>query len=448
MFQVVIRKMLKNKWMILCLLLGLILTVALVSCIPVYTDGVLQRMLIKDMEAYHESSGVFPGKYFVGANFTYDDAADIQKKYEAIDKKVTKTLIPSVYLPVLTQTQHLSTIPLPIINSGEKNKQPTAQLEAFSDFQNHTKITHGKAFTSGMDGDTYEAVVSEEAFKTLNLILDRTYLISDTLIYKENDNPKLKVKVVGIFAPKDLNDPYWFINMDSLKNSVIINFDLLKNNFVKNGMNVINKAEWYYAFDYHIMRLDKNSLLTHTFNSHIEWINKNSRLLKIDLPIISISKQYSQRESQLKTTLLVLQVPVLLMLALYTFMISKLKIDYESNEIAVLKSRGASMKQVFRGYLIESCMLAFIALLLGPPLGLILCKVIGASNGFLEFVNRGSLPAYLNIKTYLYALGTVAFFMITMLVPSFLASRISIVIYKHEKSRINKKVFWKNSFWM
>jgi putative ABC transport system permease protein len=234
--------------------------------------------------------------------------------------------------------------------------------------------------------------------------------------------------------------------MDTLKKSMIINFDLLKKDFVKNGKGMVSKAEWYYGFDYHKIRLDKNASLADTLDLHMTWIDKNSRLLKIDLPIISIIKQYSQRESQLKTTLLVLQVPVLLMLALYIFMISKLKIDYESNEIAVLKSRGASMKQVFQGYLVESGILGLIALLLGPPLGLMLCKVLGASNGFLEFVDRASLPVYLNIKTYLYALCAVAFFMVTMLVPAFLASRMSIVIYKHEKSRIGKKVFWKKYF--
>jgi len=444
-FRVVIRKMLKNKWMILCLLLGLILTVALVSCIPVYTDGVLQRLLVKDLEAYQESSGVFPGKYLISANFTYDDGKDIRTKYDAIDNKVNNSLVPGVGLPVLTQTQHLSTIPLPILNLEDKNnRQITTQLAAFSDFHDHTKITHGRSFSNDMQGDTYEAVVSEEAFKNLNLIMDRTYLISDTLVHKKNSG--LKVKIVGIFAPKDINQPFWYIDMNSLESSIIINFDLLKNNFVKNRMSTISKAEWYYAFDYHKIRLDKNSFLTNTLNSHVEWINKNSRLLKIDLPLISLIKQYSQRESQLKTTLLVLQVPVLLMLALYIFMISKLKIDYESNEIAVLKSRGASKIQVFRGYLIESSILGLIALLLGPPLGLILCKIIGASNGFLEFVNRGSLPVYLNFKTYLYALCAIAFFMVTMLVPSFLASRISIVLYKHEKSKFSKKIFWKKYF--
>lgn len=440
--------MLKNKWMIFCLLSGLIITVALVSSIPVYSDGVLQRMLVKDMEASQQSSGVFPGKYLVEANFTYDDAPDLQKKYAAIEKKVGKSLIPSVNLPVLAKTQHLCTLPLQITNPEDKKGRPkTANIEAFSEFQSHSKITFGKDFTSGIQGDTYEAVVSEEAYKGLNLVLNHTYYVSDSFSANKKDSkPVLKIKIIGIFAPKDANDPYWYINMEKLRSSVIINFDLLKNNFVKDGMGIISKAEWYYGFDYHKIKLADNSKLTDIFESHITWFKKNSGLLKLDLPVFSIIKQYSQRESQLKTTLLVLQVPVLLMLALYTFMISKLKIDYESNEIAVLKSRGASMKQVFYGYLVESGILGLIALLLGPPLGLLLCRVIGASNGFLEFVDRAGLPVNLNIKTYLYALCAVVFFVITMLVPSFLASRTSIVIYKHEKSNLKKKVFWKKYF--
>jgi putative ABC transport system permease protein len=238
---------------------------------------------------------------------------------------------------------------------------------------------------------------SERLIKHHNLVTGPSLSVSESLIGKTSEDSALRLNCRN-FQTKDLTDPFWYINMDTLNKSMIIDFDLLKNNFVKNGMNTIYKAEWYYALDYHKIRLSNNSKLNSTLNSHVTWFNKNNRLLKLDLPVLSIIKQYSERESQLKTTLLVLQVPVLLMLALYTFMISKLKIDYESNEIAVLKSRGASMKQVFYGYLVESCILGLIALLLGPPLGLILCKVLGASNGFLEFVDRASLPVDLNIK--------------------------------------------------
>ena len=109
-------------------------------------------------------------------------------------------------------------------------------------------------------------------------------------------------------------------------------------------------------------------------------------------PVIPILEEYHARESQLKLSLWMLQVPILLMLAFYLFMVSQLTINNEKNEIAVMKSRGAGGFQIFISYLIESLILSLGALLVGPPLGLFLCKLLGASNGFLEFVQRTAMP--------------------------------------------------------
>ena len=90
----------------------------------------------------------------------------------------------------------------------------------------------------------------------------------------------------------------------------------------------------------------------------------------ISVPAIPVLERYYNREQQLKTTLWVVQVPILVMLGFYLFMVSRLIIEQEQNEIAVLKSRGASSSQVFFGYLVEGLVLGLIALLIGPPLGL------------------------------------------------------------------------------
>ena len=65
MFRRILRKMLGNRQMIACLLLGLMLAVAMVSSVPMYTNGVLQRMLEKDLENYQVSTNHFPGTYII-----------------------------------------------------------------------------------------------------------------------------------------------------------------------------------------------------------------------------------------------------------------------------------------------------------------------------------------------------------------------------------------------
>lgn len=74
MFLIVIRKMLNNKWMTFCVIIGSIITVAMFSSIPIYTNGVMQRTLIKDLEQYQETSNVFPGGYLIKYGYKVNSA--------------------------------------------------------------------------------------------------------------------------------------------------------------------------------------------------------------------------------------------------------------------------------------------------------------------------------------------------------------------------------------
>ena len=99
-----------------------------------------------------------------------------------------------------------------------------------------------------------------------------------------------------------------------------------------------------------------------------------------------------------------LDIPVVIMLIFYLFMVSQLNIESERNEIAMLKSRGASSWQIIRIYAYETLILGAGAAIIGPFVGLGLCGILGVSNGFLEFVNRPSLNAKLSLAAFAYAI--------------------------------------------
>ena len=61
MLFIVLRKILNNKGLIAALLVGSILAVAMISAIPMYTNAILQRMLVKDFESYQENNNEYPG---------------------------------------------------------------------------------------------------------------------------------------------------------------------------------------------------------------------------------------------------------------------------------------------------------------------------------------------------------------------------------------------------
>jgi putative ABC transport system permease protein len=127
-------------------------------------------------------------------------------------------------------------------------------------------------------------------------------------------------------------------------------------------------------------------------------------------------------------------------------MVAQLIIEQEKQEIAVFKSRGASTGQIFKSYLIESALFGGAALVVGPLLGMLLSKILGASNGFLSFINRGALNVMLTPMTYVYALAAIAVFIVTLLFPAYFAAKKNIISSNEEKNGPKKKPFWQKCF--
>lgn len=441
MFLIAIRKMLSNKWMLVCTLLGSIITVALLSSIPTYTDGIMQRMLTKDLENSQKVSSQFPGGYLINFSSYFDGKS--MSNFKSFDKKITGIISKSIALPILAQSTYVGINNLSVlINDSDKKSNST--LCSISDIQNHIKLLHGQMYTDKKVDGVYEVILSEEGMKVLNLTLGKTYILSNKNFYTDKEDIKeFKLKIVGIFTYKSLDDPYWYNSLQTYNSSIFMDMNLLQQSIITDENIEMSSAKWFFAYDYHKILVKNLPSLVNTFKTHDIWFAKYKSLLDVSRSADSIIKEYKLRVTQLNITLFVLQIPILVILAFYSFMISKLKIDFESNEIAVIKSRGGGSLLVFATYLIESFIIGIISLVIGPILGLYLCKVLGASNGFLEFIQRSALPLSLSFNTYLYALAAVLFITLSMLIPAFIASRTSIVLYKQKNARHRKTTFWK-----
>ena len=120
-------------------------------------------------------------------------------------------------------------------------------------------------------------------------------------------------------------------------------------------------AVWYYALDYTQMKIDRIEDYTSALQAQKKWMGSYESTSST-FGALSILEEYGPREASLRITLWVLQVPIMIMLAFYIFMVSQMVVANDANEIAVLKSRGAKGGQIFRLYILQSCLLAGAAL--------------------------------------------------------------------------------------
>ena len=472
--MMIFRKMLKNKWLVMCLLLGLVIATALIASIPIYTQAVLEKYLIKEMENYQIERGGFPGGYMIsvvesddllGERFdelikkgepVFKDQKVIDfyskrlRNFSSLDHYIRQNTEKFIGLPVLARVVNYA-IDKRKVESLDTDKHGTnynayADIESLSDFEEHIALIDGRFPSKEPVDGVYEVLVSEVGLNKLNILLNETLLLKDTNT-KINRKP-IRVRPVGVYKVTANNDPYWsFMNPSAFDESFMINEELMVRDFIKIEPTLIYFARWYYAFDYHAFTIGNlnyiiggHGLLVKTFN----YINGGH--VSVDAPFMTVAESYRKKSIQLTNMMWSLNVPVIIMLCLYLFMVSRLIIERERNEIALFTSRGANQFQIVIVYLTEGLIFGIIAFFAGPGLGMIFGKVLGASNGFLQFADRKSLPIRLNKDVFIYTLTAIGISLVAMLIPAYTATKTSIVSHKQNISRRFPTAVWQKYF--
>ncbi|UJF35586.1 ABC transporter permease [Paenibacillus hexagrammi] len=443
LFIMILRKMINNKWLELSLLFGLVLSVALASSMPIYTSAILQRLLIQEMQQLQLASNQYPGIYWLSASLS----PDVQQKQSLLSdtEHFLKERENHFDIPVQTYVRERATQRYNLLpaepDKVDINVQRSADISAIDGMEGHIKLVDGRLPEKEPVGGVYEALVAPEALTELGMVLNTVFVINDTTLKEP-----ISVKPVGVFDRKDYTDIFWYNNTGSYKNSFLIDFDLFEKQFTAGGKLNVQSSYWYYALDYKAMTLASSDQFLYndydiqTFmDEHYENHNKN-------VPVLQTLTNYYVKERNLRQMLWSLNVPVMLMLAFYLYMVANLITERQKTEIAVLRSRGASRWQIIASYAVEGLVLGTIAFAVGPYLGALLTKLLGASSGFLEFVQRAKLETELNRDAFVYAWTAVSASIIMTLIPVVLATKVTIVGHKQQTARFLKKSFWHKFF--
>ncbi|RTR36096.1 ABC transporter permease [Robertmurraya yapensis] len=440
--KIIIRKILNNRWLVGSLFLGLLITSSLVSSIPTYSSSVLSKLLLKELEDYQVKNDKYPGEY--SYLIQLPSAEEDQKSLVNELKKTSTNLTNEVNLPIEATLTMMSTAPLAIAyedpSQASLKEQKFGSILSFSDLKKHIEITDGNWPNAPTKDGIYEVLVPESALKKRDIVLNTTFLAG-------KGNEQIVVKPVGTFKAKDERDPYWFTSPDSYNEDFFLPEEIFETAFVNGDSHKIESIRFYTAFDYHAVTINQlESLVGMEKRTKAAVSELTDGKLIVNFPAQNIITSYFDKSGQLRTMLWSLNVPLFIMLGIYLYMVTKLIIDRQRNEIAILNSRGAKRVQILLIYLIEIGLLATVAFLMGPFLGLWLCKILGATNGFLEFVQRSSLQTKLLKESFLYSFLAVIACIFMMMIPIYQASKQNIVHHKRTAFRVVGNVGWYTVF--
>lgn len=418
------------------LLLGAVLAVAIFSSIPMYASGMLQRMLIKDMEIQQQDTGVHSGQLSVSRSYLKQSG---QGDIPEAESKVMKSIYDPMTLPYVLASKAMDSNYFQLFTNNGDMINDHISFRTITDLSEHITIRSGRMPEPNQTN--VEVLMTDQGLKDYDMVLGGTYKM--TFAKKE----VMTIEVVGLYLPSDSHDFYWgdgeLKKMDSIITLLPDTFEALDQAY---DQFYINSIIWKRFYDYRQLEIAQVPGVLETGLSQQKAIADLGDGFSLSYDLVETLESYVVRERILRITLWVLTVPVLIITAFYTYMISMLIIRNDENEIAMLKSRGAGTGQIFMMYVIQSGLMGLIAFIVGPWLGLLICRVIGASNGFLAFVNRGALPVEVTGEVLIFALVATIVFMIFMLTPAFRASRLSIVQYKRRKNQDISRTFWEKTY--
>lgn len=440
LWRMILRKMATNKWLQLNLLLGLTVCVALFSSMPLYSNAILQRTLQKELQQLQGQKNVYPG--FIRIATSNSAETMDEKTTEAIKKadQFVHSIPGRAGLPALSFYQQRFTQKFKVYGSDasemeQRTQKSAGAVKSLSDMEQRVRLLAGR-----MPVDRTDGVI--EALVTDSFLLKVKRDLGQELTAEVSEQTRLRIIPVGIMATDAAADPYLSYTAETDSDGFIIPFGQFEREFTGGGKARVSDLEWRYALDYRALKVGQIDQFVQADKDIRRYFKGRIGAAEINVPANETILSYQGKAEKLDVMLLSLYSPVMIMLAFYLYMTANLIIERQKNDIAVLRSRGASRWQIMTAYLLENLLLGFIALTAGPFIGVQFTKVLGAANGFLEFVNRSPLEAGLSGEAYRIAAAAVGGAILLILIPAFLATRVSIVSQKRESARLGKLSFW------
>jgi len=426
LWTMILRKMAKNKWLQLNLWFGLTLCVALFSSMPLYSHAVLQRTLLKELQLVQSREAVYPGFVRISTTISSETMDEKTTKRIAQAERFVASIPDRMGLDALSYYEQKFTQKFKVYgaDASEQERQSQRTSGAFrslSEAEKRIRLVDGRLPTVRSDG-IFEALVTQK------FLLAAKRELGEELIAESprDEQTRFRVIPVGIIDTDPNADRYLPFMTDEISDGFIIPSEQFERAFTQQGgQAALSALEWRYALNYEQLTVENIEAFIQADRDIRRYFRGRLGMDEVNISATETVLAYTGKQAKLDVMMLSLYSPVMLMLIFYLYMTANLIIERQKTEISVLRSRGASRLQIMAAYTAESLMLGIGALAAGPFLGIILTKALGASNGFLSFVQRSALKVSLTSSAYEAAAYAVGGAVLLILIPAFLATRVS-----------------------
>jgi len=443
LLRIVSRRLWSHLWLMLAIAAGFVVAIALVVAIPVYAEAVGYRVL-RDELTKIDTGGTRPPFAFMYRYLGSQHGVISWDKYAKLDTYMHDDLSRQLGLPVLRSVRYVASDKLPLLpSSGAGAPLLWVNLAFASELDQHIDVVDG-AFPKPSATGPVQVLISEALASKLGLQVGEEYLVLGPK--QDPANMSVPVKVAGVWRAHDVDDTYWFYTPNSLDEVLFIPEQSYTSRVVTRNPTSIYVALWYLVTDGTGIRSSTvNAVAGRIARTNTE---TGARLpgAQIDLSPAQALGRHQSTVRRLTISLTVFSIPILGLISYFIILVSSLVVQRQSNEIAVLRSRGASRMQVLGVYLLEGLLIGLVALGVGVLLAQVAALAMTWTRSFLTLAPTEALPIDLTPEAWQRGVQMLVVLLLASLLPAFGAARYTVVSYKSERARDTKRPFWQRTY--
>ncbi len=438
MMELALRRNL-SKWQPMSfVVVGLVITVALIAAIPLFTTASLDRFLRSELSTLESELPL--SSLLLVHRVPFSSSTPLEQYRRADDfMRQQATELPG--LPLTRMTRYGSTRVLSFLAESDKDQPEdlrqyqSAGLAFLTGLEDHVEIVLGESLgleDPAAGGKAIPALVSERFY------YDHEVSVGDTILFGLDD-PEIvapvEVQVKGVWRPSDTDRGFWFEEPDAFAFYFFVSeADFMGRVAPTLGENVRRYA-WFLLLDDAELRVDKVAPMLGAITRIQSRTSGILSHVELTAPAYELLQRYADRAAALRTFLFLLSLPVLLALLLYTFISSDIMVASEESDIVTLKSRGASSMQIVGLYLLEMFIVGALCLTAGLLAASAVAQGMGQVYRFLTFAARPLLDLSFSTQVALYAGFAAALGVGATLLSAAAAARRTVITQQRKTAR-------------
>lgn len=444
--------------------IGMLVAVVLICTVPLYST-LVSNVQVRHVLTTAASPDVNMEVQVTGFEVQGDSAAAVSQRVRSIAQSDVGNIASYGWSYVETDNiiLPLKVNGLPYTN-GDPHMPCGAQLQPYA-FDYAAALPHMNLISGRLPRDTGSGQMPEVIATTISGLK-----VGDTLQMSYNDTV---AKVVGVWFPKDLRDPFWNgASFDTLISPGVpcpppSQFPIL---FTTNTfMSVFATAPNIPAYSplgmvqhfVYFTRLDAINSGTmsgiadqiKTFRADLDGTipgTGNVRAVAFGTKLDTLVGQLAQQLGLLNLPLYILVAQVAGLALLFVIAMAGLLVDGQAGELATLKSRGASGTQLLSNYTFQGLLLAVLAAAVGPflavGLSLLLVRTFlpalaGSGSGAAVIARTVSPGMVARPAVVAAALGAAA-----LSFAAWQAARLDVLAFRREQARGGKPPLWRRYY--